>query len=252
MTLLLEQILNGLQLGVTLFLMAAGLTLIFGIMGIINLAHGSLYMVGAYAGTAAAAATGSFWLAIPFALAAAALAGVAIEALVIRRLYRRDHVAGRTVDAEGQEYIARMPERADLFGKDCAKAFVYGDRGQCHCVRVKCDSRKPRSLTFESVLHLRGKIQCVGRGTAIAAAQHLSTAKQAGHYTFCRHRNGLSLGRCRLGIQFHTFGKQRGDAFDRIHGESLSCVCMAAQVSHANRCGSISRGSQVPKASRIN
>ena len=92
MTLLLEQILNGLQLGVTLFLMAAGLTLIFGIMGIINLAHGSLYMVGAYAGTAAAAATGSFWLAIPFALAAAALAGVTIEALVIRRLYRRDHL----------------------------------------------------------------------------------------------------------------------------------------------------------------
>ena len=92
MTLLLEQILNGLQLGVTLFLMAAGLTLIFGIMGIINLAHGSLYMIGAYAGTCAAAATGSFWLAIPFALAAAALAGVAIEALVIRRLYRRDHL----------------------------------------------------------------------------------------------------------------------------------------------------------------
>jgi branched-chain amino acid transport system permease protein len=92
MTLLLEQILNGLQLGVTLFLMAAGLTLIFGIMGIINLAHGSLYMIGAYAGTAAAAATGSFWLAIPFALAAAAFAGVTIEALVIRRLYRRDHL----------------------------------------------------------------------------------------------------------------------------------------------------------------
>ena len=92
MTLLLEQILNGLQLGVTLFLMAAGLTLIFGIMGIINLAHGSLYMIGAYAGTAAAAATGSFWLAIPFALAAAALAGITIEALVIRRLYRRDHL----------------------------------------------------------------------------------------------------------------------------------------------------------------
>lgn len=58
MTLFLEQVLNGLQLGVMLFLMAAGLTLIFGIMGIINLAHGSIYMIGAYAGTYVAMETG--------------------------------------------------------------------------------------------------------------------------------------------------------------------------------------------------
>ncbi len=57
--LLIEQILNGLQFGVMLFLMAAGLTLIFGVMGLINLAHGSLYMVGAFAAAAVAAATGS-------------------------------------------------------------------------------------------------------------------------------------------------------------------------------------------------
>ncbi|QDL94028.1 branched-chain amino acid ABC transporter permease (plasmid) [Paroceanicella profunda] len=92
MTLLLEQLLNGLQFGVMLFLLAAGLTLIFGIMGVINLAHGSLYMVGAYAGTWVAAQTGSFWLGIPAALGAAALTGVAIEALVVRRLYARDHL----------------------------------------------------------------------------------------------------------------------------------------------------------------
>jgi len=92
MNLLLEQTLNGLQLGVTLFMMAAGLTLIFGIMGIINLAHGSLYMIGAYAGTWAAAELGSFWLALPVALGAAALAGLIVEAAVIRRLYRRDHL----------------------------------------------------------------------------------------------------------------------------------------------------------------
>lgn len=92
MILILEQLLNGLQYGVMLFLMAAGLTLIFGIMGVINLAHGSLYMVGAYAGTLVAAETGSFWLGIPVALLTAAVVGFAIEALVIRRLYARDHL----------------------------------------------------------------------------------------------------------------------------------------------------------------
>jgi branched-chain amino acid transport system permease protein len=92
MQLVLEQILNGLQLGLTLFLLAAGLTLVFGIMGVINLAHGSLYMIGAYAGALAAARTGSFWLAVPAALACAALAGVVIELVVVRRLYARDHL----------------------------------------------------------------------------------------------------------------------------------------------------------------
>lgn len=92
MTLFLEQLLNGVQFGVMLFLLAAGLTLIFGIMGVINLAHGSIYMIGAYAGTWVAAETGSFWLGIPAALAAAAIAGIAIEFLVVRRLYTRDHL----------------------------------------------------------------------------------------------------------------------------------------------------------------
>ena len=73
MTLVLEQLLNGLQFGVMLFLLAAGLTLIFGIMGVINLAHGSLYMVGAYAAAFAAAQTGSVIIAIVAGLAAAAI-----------------------------------------------------------------------------------------------------------------------------------------------------------------------------------
>ncbi|SFL40917.1 branched-chain amino acid ABC transporter permease [Shimia haliotis] len=90
--LLIEQTLNGLQFGVMLFLMAAGLTLIFGVMGLINLAHGSLYMVGAFAAAAVAAATGSFVLALVASLVAAAFAGVLIEVLVIRRLYDRDHL----------------------------------------------------------------------------------------------------------------------------------------------------------------
>lgn len=92
MQLLIEQVLNGLQLGLTLFLLAAGLTLVFGIMGVINLAHGSLYMAGAYAGALVASKTGSFWLAVPAGLVAAALLGVVIELLVIRRLYHRDHL----------------------------------------------------------------------------------------------------------------------------------------------------------------
>ncbi len=92
MALLIEQVLNGVQSGVMLFLMAAGLTLIFGVMGLINLAHGSLYMVGAFAAAAVASATGSFLLALVAALAAAAAAGALVEVLVIRRLYARDHL----------------------------------------------------------------------------------------------------------------------------------------------------------------
>jgi len=87
-----EQILNGLQVGIMLFLMAAGLTLIFGVMGLINLAHGSLYMVGAFAAAAVAGLTGSFLLALLAALSAAAVAGALVELLVIRRLYNRDHL----------------------------------------------------------------------------------------------------------------------------------------------------------------
>lgn len=90
--LLIEQLLNGLQFGVMLFLMAAGLTLIFGVMGLINLAHGSLYMIGAFACAAVAAATGSFWLGLAASLAAAAAAGALMELTVIRRLYARDHL----------------------------------------------------------------------------------------------------------------------------------------------------------------
>jgi branched-chain amino acid transport system permease protein len=90
--LILEQVLNGLQFGVMLFLMAAGLTLVFGVMGLINLAHGSLYMVGAFAAAAVAGLTGSFLLALIASLAAAAAAGALVEVTVIRRLYDRDHL----------------------------------------------------------------------------------------------------------------------------------------------------------------
>ena len=87
-----EQILNGIQFGVMLFLMAAGLTLVFGVMGLINLAHGSLFMVGAFAAASVSVWTGSFFLGIVAALAAAAAAGALVEIFVIRRLYKRDHL----------------------------------------------------------------------------------------------------------------------------------------------------------------
>ncbi|MEM9330319.1 MAG: branched-chain amino acid ABC transporter permease [Pseudomonadota bacterium] len=87
-----EQVLNGLQFGVMLFLMASGLTLVFGVMGLINLAHGSLFMIGAFAAAVIAGITGSFILALMAALAAAAAAGAIVEILVIRRLYARDHL----------------------------------------------------------------------------------------------------------------------------------------------------------------
>ena len=92
MLLLFEQMLNGIQLGVTLFLMAAGLTLVFGIMGLINLAHGSLHMIGAYVAATITRSTDNFMLGLLAALPAAALAGALIEFSVMRRIYRRDHL----------------------------------------------------------------------------------------------------------------------------------------------------------------
>jgi branched-chain amino acid transport system permease protein len=92
MLLVIEQLLNGLQLGITLFLMSAGLTLVFGIMQVINLAHGSFYMIGAYVGATVAARTGSFLLAMVAAIAAAGMVGAIVEILVLRRLYARQHL----------------------------------------------------------------------------------------------------------------------------------------------------------------
>jgi branched-chain amino acid transport system permease protein len=91
-TLLLVQMLNGLQFGLILFLIAAGLTLVFGVMDFINLAHGVQYMVGAYLAAAFAAWTGSFWLALLLALPTALIFGLLLEVLVFRHLYDRDHL----------------------------------------------------------------------------------------------------------------------------------------------------------------
>ncbi|MEI9804877.1 MAG: branched-chain amino acid ABC transporter permease [Pseudolabrys sp.] len=92
MTLFIEQCLNGLQFGLLLFLLAAGLTLVFGIMDLVNLAHGSLYMVGAYFAATFTAWTDSFVLGAVLALAATLAVGMAVEVIVMRRLYGRDHL----------------------------------------------------------------------------------------------------------------------------------------------------------------
>ncbi len=86
------QLLNAVQYGLLLFLIAAGLTLVFGIMGIINLAHGSFYMVGAYLAWSLTMHLGSLWLAIPAGIVLSVLLGMALEWLLIRRLYQLDHL----------------------------------------------------------------------------------------------------------------------------------------------------------------
>lgn len=91
--LFLEQALNGLQFGLMLFLLAAGLTLVFGIMDCINLAHGSLYMVGAYFVAAATQAADSFWIGLGVGVAGAALLGLLLELSLFRQLYKRDHLS---------------------------------------------------------------------------------------------------------------------------------------------------------------
>ena len=89
---LLAQVLNGLQYGLLLFLISSGLTLVFGVMGVINLAHGSLFMIGAYLAYVVAGATGSLWLALPVALLGGAAFGALLERGLFRRFYQRNHL----------------------------------------------------------------------------------------------------------------------------------------------------------------
>src|SRR4029079_11114430 len=87
------QVLNGVQYGLLLFLVASGLTLIFGIMGIINLAHGSFYMIGAYLAFSLVRLQGNFWIALALGIVVAVAIGAALEWLVMRFLYQRGHLS---------------------------------------------------------------------------------------------------------------------------------------------------------------
>lgn len=89
---LLAQTLNGVQYGLLLFLISSGLTLIFGVMGVINLAHGSLFMVGAYIAYAVVSVTGSLWLALPAAIVGGIVVGAVLERVLFRRFYQREHL----------------------------------------------------------------------------------------------------------------------------------------------------------------
>lgn len=86
------QLLNGVQYGLLLFMLAAGLTLIFGIMGVVNLAHGSFYMLGAYLAWSLSSLTGSFTLAVVGGAALSVVFGLALERVLFRRFYDRDHL----------------------------------------------------------------------------------------------------------------------------------------------------------------
>jgi branched-chain amino acid transport system permease protein len=89
---LFAQLLNGVQYGLLLFLIASGLTLIFGVMGIINLAHGSLFMIGAYVAFVVTRQWGSLWLALPVAIAFGYLLGLVLERVLFRHFYKRNHL----------------------------------------------------------------------------------------------------------------------------------------------------------------
>ena len=92
MALFFEQVLNGLQAGFTLLMISSGLTLVFGMMGVLNLAHGSIFMIGAFVAADVLARTGSFESALLAGVVGATITGVLMEAVVIRRLYHRDHL----------------------------------------------------------------------------------------------------------------------------------------------------------------
>lgn len=110
------QLLNALQYGMVLFLVASGLTLVFGILGVINLAHGAFYMLGAYLAYGIAAVTGSFWLALIGGVAIAFVVGLVLENIFIKRLYGRDHLAQVLLSFGLILVIDEV--RQILFGKD--------------------------------------------------------------------------------------------------------------------------------------
>lgn len=110
------QLLNGVQYGLVLFLVASGLTLVFGILGVINLAHGAFYMLGAYLSWYLASLTGSFALALVGALAISFLLGIALEEVFVKRMIGRDHLAQVLLSFGLILVIDEL--RQILFGKD--------------------------------------------------------------------------------------------------------------------------------------
>jgi len=156
------QLLNGLQLGVLLFLLASGLTLIFGIMDFVNLAHGSLYMVGAYFCATLTDATDSFLLAVALALPATALVGAAVELLVVRRLYRRDHL----------DHVLATFGLILCF--DALVQILWGPEGMAIRLPAWADGQQilPGGLVFPTY-----RLLIIGAGLAVAAGLYVLVTK---------------------------------------------------------------------------
>ena len=156
------QLLNGLQLGVLLFLLASGLTLIFGIMDFVNLAHGSLYMVGAYFCATLTDAMDSFLLAVALALPATALVGAAVELLVVRRLYRRDHL----------DHVLATFGLILCF--DALVQILWGPEGMAIRLPAWADGQQvlPGGLVFPTY-----RLLIIGAGLAVAAGLYVLVAK---------------------------------------------------------------------------
>ena len=156
------QLLNGLQLGVLLFLLASGLTLIFGIMDFVNLAHGSLYMVGAYFCATLTDATGSFLLAVALVLPATALVGDAVELLVVRRLYRRDHL----------DHVLATFGLILCF--DALVQIIWGPEGMAIRLPAWADGQQhlPGGLVFPTY-----RLLIIGAGLAVAAGLYVLVVK---------------------------------------------------------------------------
>ena len=152
--LILEQTLNGLQLGVMLFLMAAGLTLVFGIMNMVNLAHGSLYMVGAYLWVAFGNLTGSYLAGIVLALAGTLVVGVLVELVALRTLYDRDHL-DQVLATFGlilffNELVAIVFGRAALYTS--VPSWLSGHVELAHVLFEKAGGRRVDACQLEEVV----------------------------------------------------------------------------------------------------
>ena len=213
--LLLEQSLNSLQFGLMLFLLAAGLTLVFGIMDMINLAHGSLYMIGAYLMATFAEATGSFWAALPLALVATALVGAALEVSLLRKLYERDHLT-QVLDVRGD------PDR---------------ERGGAHYLgQPVADAQPPSTLT--GPVQLPGGVQYASYRLAIIAVG--AAVAVCSCIAGCQNKDGMLV---RAGASNREMAVAMGVNIRRLFtvcsrsGAAL-CALAGAMLGRSSRCRS--------------
>ncbi len=147
------QLLNGLQYGLLLFLVASGLTLIFGIMGIINLAHGSFYMIGAYMAFSLSALTGSLFIAIVVGIVLSVVLGVFLEWALFSHLYKRDHLEqvlltyGLILVFEELQQPHRRQRRPRRPGAGDLQLVDSADRTRCRTRCTGCSCRRCASCS---------------------------------------------------------------------------------------------------------